>query len=335
MVKDPPHMEKIRQESKRQPIDFTGLVLIGTGLGALQVVLDKGQRDDWFASNFITICTIAALCAIVAFAIWEWRQQHPIVQVRLLKNPNFAVANLLMLTLGIALFGTTVLIPQFLQVEMGYTAQKAGEVLSPGGFVILLLMPLVGFLMPRVDARYMIALGFLSTAFALYHMTNLNLGIDFRTAVMWRIYQAAGLAFLFVPINTISYADMPPEASNQGSGMINLMRNVGGSIGISAVTTLIARRQQVHQAYLADHLSPANPNVQAAISQLTNQFAVRSGEHQAAQQAWFALYGNLRRQASVLAYIDTFWIMGTLCLLAIGLLFFAKRIKPGQAVAAH
>jgi DHA2 family multidrug resistance protein len=250
MVTDPPHMARAKERSKHSPIDFTGIVLVATGLGALQVVLDKGQREDWFASSFITAFSIIAAVALIVFVYWEWNHKHPIMNLCLLKNSSFAVACALMLTLGIALFGTTVLIPLFLQTQMGYTAQKAGEVLSPGGFAILLLMPLVGFLVSRVDARFLIGIGFLSTGLALFHMTNPNLGIDYRTAALWRIYQAAGIAFLFVPINTISYTGMPPQASNQISGLVNLMRNMGGSIGISAATTLIARHQQIHQFHL-------------------------------------------------------------------------------------
>jgi DHA2 family multidrug resistance protein len=237
--------------------------------------------------------------------------------------------------LGATLYGSTVLIPQFVQVEMGYTAQKAGEVLSPGGFSILLLMPLVGFLVSRVDARYLIAAGFLISAAALFNLTRLYLGVDFHTLVMWRIYQAAGLAFLFVPINTISYTGMPPEASNQVSAMINLMRNIGGSVGISAVETLIARRQQVHQDYLARNTFQGNPQFRQLLQQMTDHLSDHSGGTHAMRQAYDQIYGMLQRQASVLAYVDTFWIMGILSLLALGLLFLAKKNKPGTGVMAH
>jgi DHA2 family multidrug resistance protein len=335
MVKDPPHMVAAKKEATRNPVDFVGLALVGSGLAALQVVLDKGQRDDWFNSPFITWCSVASVSAIVAFVYWEWNNSHPIVHLRLLKNRNFAVSNVLMLILGITLFGTTVLIPQFLQVEMGYTAQKAGEVLTPGGVAILIMMPIVGFLVSRVDPRLLIGAGFAATAMALFHMTNLNLAIDQGTAIKWRIYQALGMAFLFVPINTISFAGIPPTASNQVSGMINLMRNLGGSIGISAVTTLLARRQQVHQLYLSRNTSIYGPRLEAALQQMTMHFRQRTGAAHALQQAHGQMYAIVQRQAAVLSYIDTFWIMGTLCLLAILLLFFAKRTKPGQAAMAH
>jgi DHA2 family multidrug resistance protein len=335
LVKDPPHADEAKRQSKRNPVDYMGIGLVGLGLGALQVVLDKGQRDDWFNSSFIVATIVIAVVALIAFVIWEWKNAHPILQLSLFKNRNFAVSNALMLILGVTLFGSTVLIPQFLQVEMGYTAQKAGEVLTPGGVAILFMMPVVGFLVSRVDPRFLIGAGFLSSAMALFHMTNLNLGIDQHTAIMWRIYQALGMAFLFVPINTISFVGVPPAANNQVSAMINLMRNLGGSIGISAVTTLLAQRQQVHQLYLAHNTSRYDPQLQAALRQMTMQFQQRTGPVHALQQAQGRIYSVVQRQAAVLSYIDTFWIMGVLCLLAILLVFFAKRGKSGQAAMAH
>jgi len=335
MVQDPPHMHKVQRESRRHPVDFTGMVLVGTGLGALQVVLDKGQREDWFASGLITSFTIIALCTLTVFVFWECHHSDPIMHIKLLRKSSFAVANLLMLTLGAALYGTTVLIPQFVQAELGYTATKAGEVLSPGGVVVILLLPLVGFLVSRVDARLLIAFGFLACGFALFHLAHWSLDIDYRTAMWGRIYQSAGIAFLFVPINTISYADMPPQASNQVSGMINLMRNMGGSIGISAVTTLLVRRAQVHQVYLAHNTFAGNPRLHEAITGMASRFAQRAGDVQAQHQAYAALYRTVGRQARVLAYMDAFQIMGIICFAALPLLLLAKKPKPGQAAAAH
>jgi len=186
-----------------------------------------------------------------------------------------------------------------------------------------------------MDARYLVAFGFLTVALALLRMTNLNLGIDYRTAMLWRMYQAVGIAFLFVPINTISYAGMAREASNQVSGMINLMRNIGGSVGISTVTSLIARRQQIHQSYLAQNTFEFNPRLQEMLSNLTAQFGLRTDAAQATQQAYGRIYAGVERQAAVLAYIDAFSIMGVVCVLAIGLLFFAKKNKPGRASMGH
>jgi DHA2 family multidrug resistance protein len=316
-------------------VDFTGLVLIATGLGALQVVLDKGQRDEWFTSPFITVLTLLSVCALVAFVWWEWHHKHPIVQLGLFRHRSFAVASVLMMLIFAVLLGSTLLIPQFAQVELRYSAQKAGEVLSPGGFGILLLMPLAGFLVSRVDARYLVAAGFLIFAFAFFHMTNLNAGIDFKTLMWWRVYQAAGMAFLFVPINTIAYTGMAPEASNQVSALTNLMRNIGGSIGISAVTTLLAQRQQVHQAYLAHNIVPSSTHLRDALNGLTAQLSSRTDAAHAMQQAYGRIYRGVRLQASVLAYIDVFWLLGAVCILALGLIFLAKKTKPGARAMAH
>ena len=152
---------------------------------------------------------------------------------------------------------------------------------------------------------------------------------------MWRVYMATGIAFLFVPVNTIAYTDMPPTASNQVSAMTNLMRNIGGSIGISAVTTLLARRQQTHQVFLASHIYPSNPRFQEAVSQIAARIGERTGEAQATRQAYGVIYRQVQRQAAVLAYIDILWILGTVCLVSIVFLFFAKKTKPGQARMGH
>ena len=335
MVQDPPHIRKAMRATKGAPVDFLGLVLIATGLGALQVVLDKGQRDDWFTSGFITAFVILAACALIAFIFWEWNNGHPIVDLHLFRNKSFAVACVLMAMVFAALLGSTVLLPEFVQTQMGYTAQLAGEVLSPGGFAIILILPIVGRLVTRVDGRYLAAIGLLITGLALYHMTDLYLGVSFRTLIWWRVFQAAGMGFIFVPVNTISYTDMKPEQSNQISAMVNLMRNIGGSIGISAVTTIIARRQQVHQNYLAQHIYQNNPLLQQMLSGLTNRIGLQNGPAQALTQSYRVLYQTVQRQAATLAYIDAFWIMGTVSLLAIGILFFAKKTKPGQAAMGH
>jgi DHA2 family multidrug resistance protein len=335
MVTDPPHIIRAKEEATRNPVDFVGLVLVATGLGALQVVLDKGQRDDWFASRFITAFIVLTVVALVAFVVWELNVRHPIVNLRLFENRSFAASCILMLVAFSALFGSTVLIPEFAQTVLGYTATLAGELLSPGGFAIILIMPVVGWLTSRVDARYLIGGGLLLTALALFHMTNLYLGIDFRTLMWWRIFQASGIAFLFVPINTLSYNDARPEQSNQISSMINLMRNMGGSIGISAVTTLLARRQQVHQAYLARNTFQYNPRLQEVLNSLTSAAQARTGAAQAVQQAYARIYASVQQQAAVLAYVDVIWIMGAACLGAIVFVFFAKKSKPGEVRMGH
>src|SRR6267378_6748734 len=204
ILADPPHL--VEAKKRVGAIDTVGLGLIAVGLGALEYVLDKGQEDDWFNSHTIVIFATIAAVALVSFVLWEWRQEHPVVEVRLFRDRNFAVANLMMLVMGMALYGSTVLLPLYLQVWLGYSAQDAGMVLSPGGVIVILLLPLVGRLLSKVDARYLIAFGFLVTSTALLHMAHtLHPGIDFRAAVLMRMFQASGIAFLFVPINSIVY----------------------------------------------------------------------------------------------------------------------------------
>jgi DHA2 family multidrug resistance protein len=253
----------------------------------------------------------------------------------LLKNRNFAVSNLLMFTLGAVLYGTTVLIPQFLETVMGYTAQLAGMALSPGGLVVMAMMPMVGFLVSRVDPRKLITVGFLALALAMFHMTNLYLGIDFHTAMMYRIYQSIGLAFLFVPINTLCYVGVPQEQNNQISSMINLMRNLGGSFGISFVTTMLARRAQVHQTFLAAHTQDSS-QMRNMVNSLTGAYAVRLGSGpEAVHHAYAAVYGTLQQQAAVLSYRDTIMVMAILTVAVMPLVLLARRPKPGEAHLGH
>ena len=335
MVEDPPWINDSIERAKHTPVDYMGLGLITVGLGALQVVLDKGQREDWLASHFIQLFTMVAVVGLAAFIIWELREQNPVLNLRLFKNRNFAVSNLLMFTLGAVLYGTTVLIPQFLQTVMGYTAQLSGEVLSPGGLVIMAMMPIVGVLVSRVDARKLIGFGFIALAVSTYHMSSLNLDIDFKTAMMYRIYQSVGLAFLFVPINTICYVGVPQEQNNQISAMINLMRNLGGSFGISFITTMIARRAQVHQTYLSAHMVNSQP-MNSMLQGLSSRFALRHGSGpDAMHQAQGAVYGMLQQQAAVLGYKDTILAMAALTVIVMPLVLLARKPAPGEVHAGH
>jgi DHA2 family multidrug resistance protein len=334
MVEDPPHVLESMKRTRGKPVDFMGFGLVALGLGSLEVVLDKGQEDDWFSSPFIIAFMVLALIGIAYFIVWEWNEEHPILELRLLKNPNFAVANCLMLALGAILFGTTVLIPQYLQTVMGYTAQSAGMVLSPGGLTVMICMPIVGRLVNRVDARLLIAFGFIVLTTALLHMSSIYPGIDFRTAMFYRIYQSIGLAFLFVPINTISFVNIPPSQGNQVSAMINLCRNLGGSIGISAFSTILARSAQVHQTYLSAHTSATDlaSRVAGAKEML---FRAGSALPDAAIQADGKMYQSLLQQATALAYIDVIRLFALACFLALPLLLFANRARRAAPAMAH
>jgi DHA2 family multidrug resistance protein len=328
LVEDPPELAARRNAGIT--IDYIGLALIGIGLGSLQVVLDKGEREDWLSSNFIVAFAVVAIVAIVVAIVWEYFHKDPIVDVRMFKNRNFAIAFLMMALVGFALFGSTVLIPQYLQTLLGYTAQQAGMALSPGGLAIMALMPMIGFLVQKWDARYMIAIGFFSCAIALFHMTEMNLGLSFAEAVRLRVYQAAGIAFLFVPINTLSYVGVPRNKNNQVSGMINLSRNVGGSVGIAIVETLLTQRSQKHQNDLAAHLTSSNPVLRDRVSGMSaamTQSGMAAAD--ATKRVYWMLYGRVQQQSAALAYNDVIFIFSIACLLAAPLAFFMKKNKPG------
>lgn len=329
MVEDPPYLAT-RRASNKGRVDYIGLGFIALGLGSLQYVLDTGQQKDWFADRTIVILTGLCVIGIIGAIIWElWYAKHPIVDLRLFKERNFATASILMFLLGCVLLASTVLLPMMLQTLMGYTATQAGMVLSPGGVIIILILPFVGQMLSRgVQPRLLIVVGLITTATGLFFMGQFSTDIDFRTAVIARLVQSSGLAFLFVPINTVAYAFLPPGKNNDASGMINLMRNVGGAVGIAFVTTMVARDSQTHQATLIAHATPYNPVYTNQLSGLTHQL-IASGLNaaDAAQQAVGMIYGGIQRQAAMLAYVDNFKLIGLLMLAIIPAVFMMKRTK--------
>ncbi len=322
VVEDPPYLRGLFGKIK---IDYIGLSLIVLGIGFLQVVLDKGQQDDWFGSNFITTFFIASMTALVILVVYEWRHPHPILELKLLKNRNFSTSAFLNFVLGMVLYGTTVLIPQFLQYMMGYSAERAGMALSPGGFALMLMMPIAGILTSKLDPRWLIAAGFGMTALALHHITNLTLQIDFATITMWRIYQVMGMAFIFIPISTLSYVGVPMEKNNQVSGISNFVRNLGGSIGISMLTTFLARQNQVHQSALVANATSANPQFRALM-----QGSENGASNSALQHSYNQIMGMIQQQAAVLSYVNAFWIVSVLVACLIPLPFIMRRPRHGE-----
>ena len=334
LVHDPPHMRRASRKSFR--VDYIGLSLLAIGLGSLQVVLDKGQRDDWFESRFILVLSIIAALGILAAIFWEWFHPEPIIDLKLFRERSFAVSNTMMFIVGFALLGTTLLLPLYSQNLLGYTAEKAGLSLMPGGFLIMALMPLVGFLLIRYEPRFLLVFGWAWTAFALFRMTNFDLALDFRSLAIARMVQAGGLAFLFVPINTAAYSYLPREKNNAASGLINLARNVGGSVGISFVTTTLDRRAQFHQSRLVGNLNPGSPKLQAALHGMSRAFQARgSSPQQAMAQAQKLLSLMVGRQATMLAYIDNFKILGVAALVMAPLAFFLKKGRARGEVPVH
>jgi MFS transporter, DHA2 family, multidrug resistance protein len=334
LIQDPPYFR--RRKLSETKIDYIGLGFVALGLGALQIVLDKGQRDDWFESNFILILAVISAAALVFVIWWEWRHKDPIIDLHLFRERTFAVSNLLMFMLGFALLGSTLLLPLFLQTLMGYTAELSGMALSPGGLVIMVCMPVVGWLLSRYDARYLLLFGLSMLSFSLFHMTDFNLQIDFRTAVFARMLQAVGLAFLFVPINTSAYAYLPREKNNAASGLMNLARNIGGSVGISFVTTMLDRRTQKHLSDLLGHLGNGNAQFQATLRGLAQQFVSHGASPADAQRQAYAMVQNLvQRQATMLSYLDNFQILGYAILAMIPMVFLMKKTRSGGGMAVH
>ena len=335
MIQDPPYLKKETKNIGK--FDWMGFVLIALGLGCLEVVLDKGQTEDWFSSAYITVFALVSAVSLVSFVFWELSRKKPLVDLRLLGNRNFAAAMLMMLTVGATLFGTTVLLPQYVQTLMGYTATLAGEALSPGGVLIIILMPLVGVLISRVDGRKMIAFGFTCLAISMFYMAHhLYREISFSDVVMLRCYQAFGLAFLFVPISTVAYVGLAPEKNGQASGMINLARNMGGDIGIAAITTLLARRAQVHQNDLVAHTSKLDRAFADRLAGLTRSFEqAGSSSVDASRKAVGAIAKVVGQQAQTMAYVDTLWIFAFFTCFMVPLAFLMKKNKPGGPAAAH
>jgi DHA2 family multidrug resistance protein len=313
MVEDPPEMKE--RMKRRSPVDFIGLGAVALGVGLLEFTLDKGQEKDWFGSGQIQVTAFLAVVTLIFFAIWEWRHPDPIVDLRLLKNRNFGTAVFLQLILGMVLFGSTVLIPQFLQVLLGYTAERAGMVLSPAGFVMMVMMAVAGRTLGKGDPRLMVMLGYLAVAAGLFNLTRLDLYTSYGTITLWRMLQVVGLPFIFIPISTLNYVGVPRDKMNQISSLSNFARNIGGSAGTALLTTFLARSAQVHQLNLASNLSAGS----AAVMKQVQRFAALTHSSIAAAQypALAEIYGQLQRQAMMLAYKNAFAILaGTVLLLS-------------------
>ena len=332
-VEDPPYLRRTKNAAVK--LDYIGIALLTLGIGALQIMLDKGQEDDWFGSHFITTLAIVASVCLVSLVIWEWFQKSPIIDVRMFKNFNFASANLMIFMLGIMLFSSLVMMPQFLQTLLGYTSQLSGLALSAGGLVLLFEMPIMGQLTTKVQARRLIAFGWLSLALAMFYSTRrIDLQISFSAAAWLRVVQVIGLGFLFVPITLVAYVGIAPEKNNAVAGIVNFMRNIGSSVGTSMVTTLIARRSQFHQEILGGYVRSGRFNLQNAAAGLAER-AAHGGlsPHDAMAQAYARIYQEVQAQAGTLAYVDTFMVLAVLSGLVFLLSFVLKKNDPGGGQA--
>ena len=338
LVEDSPGAKREHEAATRGGvrIDYIGFLLVAIGLGSLQVVLDKGQEEDWFASGFILGFGVLAVLGLIGACIWELLiASEPMVDLPLFRNRNFLFTNIMMFSTMFILLSTTQVLPQFVQQLFPYDATKAGLILMPGGFAIMLLMPAAGLLVRKIQAKYLIAAAFLVTSFGLYHLSGFNTAISFKTIALARILQVAGVAFLFVPIQTLVYSDLPQGKSNNASALINLMRNLGGSVGVSLGTTLLVRRSQIHQQTLVSHLTATAPGFQQELARLTHRFVAHGTDRvEAGRQALATVMHQVQTQAAMMSYLDIFVILMLGCLVAAALSVFLKTADLRNAQPA-
>jgi MFS transporter, DHA2 family, multidrug resistance protein len=329
VLEDPPFLHRIARGGVK--LDYVGFGLLALGVGALQVLLDKGQQDDWFSSQLIVVLAILAVVCLTTLGIWEWYHEHPIVDVHLFKNLNFTSSNFMLLMLGVVYFSSLVMMPRFLQTLLGYTAEQAGLVLSASGFLLLGMLPLVGRLTTRFQARHLVALGWALVAASMFISAKwLDLNLTFGAARWLRVFQSAGLPLLFVPITLAAYVGLAPEQNTSAAGLLNFMRNMGASIGTSLVTTVIARRAQFHQVQLVPRVANDNATFREQLAGLTQRLAASGlGEYEAKRQALGRIYQSVLAQAETLAYVDTFWMLGAAAVVMFLLSFALERNEPG------
>ena len=332
---DPSYLRQQRKETIS--IDYWGLFLLTTSMGALQVVLDKGQQEDWFNSAFILLFSLIFITSLIALIRVELTHKHPIINLRLFKNLSFSSGNLIMFVVGFCLYSSIMLIPLFLQTLMGYSATDAGLVMAPGGIATLITMPFVGAALAKRDGRKIVFIGLLLGAASMFIMQGLNLQGAFWNYTWPRIVLGFGLAMIFVPLTTVTLASISRTEMGNATGMFNLLRNIGGSVGIAMAATLLARYGQFYQTVLAARITPYSPNFQTRLAGLkqtliSKGIAISEAEHTALGM----IYGEVRRQAAALAFNRIFFIVGLAFLVIIPLLLLLKRpTHQGEPPAGH
>lgn len=338
LVKEPSGAEEEREKllSRGLRVDYVGFILVAVGLGSLEFVLDEGQRNDWFGSNMILCFALLAAFCLLALIPWELSRDDPIVDIRLLGKRQFGSCFLVMLGTFAVLIATTQLLPQLLQTELGYTAMLAGLALSPGGVATMMLMPVVGRLVGIVQPKYLIMFGAAVAGLSMWHLTGLTGDISYSYAALSRVYLAIGLPFLFLPVTTASYDGVPPEQTNQASALINVGRNIGGSMGVALSQTMLAQRQQFHQSRLIEHVAPSDLGYQQSIDAMTRFFEAQgSNATDAASQATAWVGQTLQQQVDLLAYIDVFWTLAIVAMLLIPIAAVLRSIDLHAPARGH
>jgi MFS transporter, DHA2 family, multidrug resistance protein len=329
VIEDPPYMK--RQKMK---IDYWGLVFLAVGLGSLQYCLDKGESEDWFESNTVIVFGIIAAVALTLLIINEYYSEHPIVNLKVFKDRTFTSGATVMFFVFLNLFGSIVLLPIYLQNLMGYTSFYAGLVLGPGGLATMFAMPVVGRLIGKINPKRILTLGIMICALSTYMMSRFNMTADFWSFVWPRVVLGLGMGMTFIPLTTMTLSHIPREIMTEASSIYNLLRNLGGSVGIAITTTMLSRRAQFHQARLVEHLSPFDPAYQIYHQRLGASLAAKGLPPSGADGV---LYGELVRQSTTLAFTDTFLMICALILCVLPLVFIMKRSQApaGGPPAAH
>jgi DHA2 family multidrug resistance protein len=340
VVSDPPEFTREVEEARREgkvKIDGLGIVLIALGFACLEVVLDRGERLDWFGSRFIVIFFTIAIVSLVAAVFWEWRHPDPVVEIRLLGERNFALANVSYFLFGFTLFGSKVLIPQLLQTLYGYTATDAGLVLGPGAMVIVALAPLVVRILPKLGVKKMISFGYFVLAIAMWNFSTFDLATDYRHFALARALQGLGIAPLFVPVSQLAYSYLPKNKNNKASSLTNLFRNQGGSFGIAFVTTMLERRTQFHQTVLAEHANPVYPAYREKFAAILRYFEAHGfSPADAAIHAKAQVAQLVGQQAAFFGFLDCFRLLACVAFLGVPMVFFVKKFgTAGGGGAAH
>jgi MFS transporter, DHA2 family, multidrug resistance protein len=324
------------REPKRQPsqqghgFDVIGFMLVATFLGALEVVLDRGLEDDWFASTFIVTFTVICAVAFVLMIPWEMSRRNPMIDLQMVATRQFGACFLVMLATGAILLATTQFLPQLVQQNFGYTATWAGLLLSPGGVVTMVMMFVVGALSAKVQPKYLIVVGAVIIAVSMYDMTNVYGDLGFWYMARSRMLLGVGLPLIFVPIMAASYDGIAQSKTDQASALINAARNTGGSIGVSIVSNVLTHREQFHQSRLVESVLPSSIQYQNTLHQVTDYFVVQGNSLlQAQQQAVQWIGQQVQAQASFLAYMDAFWVLMLISLSAVPLALTLRNIKLG------
>jgi MFS transporter, DHA2 family, multidrug resistance protein len=333
-IHDPPYLRERRGEKA----DAWGIALLVIWVGALQIVVDKGQREDWFHSDFILILAAIAVLALLLFVIVElYVAENPVVDLRAFRNVSFTSGNIVMFVAFFNLLGSIVLLPLYAQLLLGYTATLAGLVLSPGGVATLLAMPLVGRFIGRHNPKYPLVLGVAVCAFSTWTMSKFSLDADF-SALMWpRIYLGLGMGFLFIPLTTLTLSSIPRPQMGNATGIYNLLRNLGGSIGVAFSATMFAHRAQVHQSHLVEHLTVLDTALQSAMTKGQALLPARGVPAAIAANTTLArIYRELVRQATMLGFNDAFYVLSLLMVCVLPLLFLIRRpAHQTSPVAGH